>query len=129
MRMGEHTDYGIVTVLWADQVRGFQVLGTDGSWNDVSPVYGALLVNFGDLTMRLTNEQWLSTLHRVKPSVVDGTIQRRRSAASSTTGTPTPSSGRWRRTSTMATRRSTPPCPSTSTSAPSWPVRGPACST
>jgi len=79
--MGEHTDYGIVTVLWADQVRGLQVLGRDGRWHDVSPEDGALLVNLGDLTARLTNERWLSTLHRVKPPVVDGTIQRRRSAA------------------------------------------------
>ena len=30
--MGEHTDYGIVTVLWADQVRGLQVLGADRHW-------------------------------------------------------------------------------------------------
>ncbi|MEI5672541.1 MULTISPECIES: isopenicillin N synthase family dioxygenase [unclassified Nocardioides] len=79
--MGEHTDYGIVTVLWADQVKGLQVLGRDGRWHDVSPEDGALLVNLGDLTARLTNERWLSTLHRVKPPVVDGTIQRRRSAA------------------------------------------------
>src|SRR5690606_22209271 len=42
---------------------------------------GALLINLGDLTTRLTNEQWLSTLHRVKPPVVGGTIRRRRSAA------------------------------------------------
>jgi isopenicillin N synthase-like dioxygenase len=79
--MGEHTDFGVVTVLWADQVRGLQVLGSDGSWNDVSPADGALLVNLGDLTARWTNERWLSTLHRVKPPIVDGTIQRRRSAA------------------------------------------------
>jgi isopenicillin N synthase-like dioxygenase len=79
--MGEHTDFGIVTVLWADQVRGLQVLGADGSWNDVNPADGALLVNLGDLTARWTNERWLSTLHRVKPPIVDGTIQRRRSAA------------------------------------------------
>lgn len=79
--MGEHTDFGIVTVLWADQVRGLQVLGSDGSWNDVSPADGALLVNLGDLTSRWTNERWLSTLHRVKPPIIDGTIQRRRSAA------------------------------------------------
>lgn len=79
--MGEHTDFGIVTILWADQVRGLQVLGSDGAWHDVSPVDGALLINLGDLTARLTNEQWMSTLHRVKPPVVDGTIQRRRSAA------------------------------------------------
>jgi isopenicillin N synthase-like dioxygenase len=79
--MGEHTDFGIVTVLWADRVRGLQVLGTDGGWHDVSPIEGALLVNLGDVTTRLTNEQWMSTLHRVKPPVIDGTVERRRSAA------------------------------------------------
>ncbi|MFJ9388721.1 isopenicillin N synthase family dioxygenase [Nocardioides sp. NPDC101246] len=78
--MGEHTDYGIVTILWADRVKGLQVLH-GGEWHDVSPAEGALLINLGDLTTRLTNEQWLSTLHRVKPPIVDGTIQRRRSAA------------------------------------------------
>ncbi|WP_150956292.1 isopenicillin N synthase family dioxygenase [Microbacterium testaceum] len=79
--MGEHTDFGLVTVLWADQVAGLQVLGQDGSWNDVSPARGALLVNLGDVAARLTNDRWMSTLHRVKPPVVNGTIERRRSAA------------------------------------------------
>jgi isopenicillin N synthase-like dioxygenase len=79
--MGEHTDFGIVTVLWADQVGGLQVLAKDGFWHDVQPIEGALLVNLGDLTARLTNDRWLSTLHRVKPPVIDGTIQRRRSVA------------------------------------------------
>ena len=79
--MSEHTDFGIVTVLWADQVAGLQVLGRDGSWHDAEPADGALLVNLGDLTARLTNDRWMSTLHRVKPPVVDGTIKRRRSAA------------------------------------------------
>ena len=79
--MGEHTDYGIVTVLWADRVKGLQVLAADGSWNDVSPDPGALLINLGDVTGRWTNERWKSTLHRVKPPIVDGTIERRRSAA------------------------------------------------
>jgi isopenicillin N synthase-like dioxygenase len=78
--MSEHTDFGIVTVLWADQVKGLQVLG-EGSWHDVSPAEGALLVNLGDLTARWTNERWMSTLHRVKPPIIDGTIARRRSAA------------------------------------------------
>ncbi|WP_255025056.1 isopenicillin N synthase family oxygenase [Rhodococcus sp. GA1] len=79
--MGEHTDFGIVTVLWADQVEGLQVLGTDGVWHDVQPSDGALLVNLGDLTARLTNDRWMSTLHRVAPPVVDGVIKRRRSVA------------------------------------------------
>jgi isopenicillin N synthase-like dioxygenase len=79
--MGEHTDYGIVTVLWADQIPGLQVLGADQRWHDVLPADGALLVNLGDVTARWTNEKYLSTLHRVKPPVVNGTIERRRSAA------------------------------------------------
>ncbi|NLE82019.1 MAG: isopenicillin N synthase family oxygenase, partial [Rhodococcus sp.] len=79
--MGEHTDFGIVTVLWADQVAGLQVLGTDGVWHDVVPRDGALLVNLGDLTARLTNDRWMSTLHRVAPPIVDGVIERRRSVA------------------------------------------------
>lgn len=79
--MGEHTDFGIVTVLWADQVAGLQVLGSDQRWHDVAPTDGALLVNLGDLTARMTNDRWMSTLHRVRPPVVDGTIKRRRSAA------------------------------------------------
>ncbi|GAB89580.1 isopenicillin N synthase family dioxygenase [Gordonia rhizosphera] len=79
--MGEHTDYGIVTVLWADQVRGLQVLDHHGIWHDVTPVDGALLINLGDLMARWTNERWTSTLHRVKPPIVDGSIERRRSAA------------------------------------------------
>lgn len=79
--MGEHTDFGIVTLLWADDVKGLQVLDGDGHWHDVSPLPGALLVNLGDVTARLTNDQWRSTLHRVKPPIVDGRIRRRRSAA------------------------------------------------
>ena len=81
MGMGEHTDYGILTVLWADRVPGLQVLAKDGTWHDVLPEEGALLVNLGDVMGRLTNDHWLSTLHRVKPPIVNGTIERRRSAA------------------------------------------------
>lgn len=79
--MGPHTDYGLVTVLWADQVPGLQVLGPDDRWHDVVPAEGALMVNLGDLTARLTNDHWRSTLHQVVPSVIDGTVVRRRSAA------------------------------------------------
>jgi len=65
--MGEHTDYGIVTVLYADPVPGLQIIGPDGRWHDVVPSSGALLVNLGDLTATWTNDRWRSTLHRVLP--------------------------------------------------------------
>jgi isopenicillin N synthase-like dioxygenase len=79
--MGAHTDYGIVTVLWADQVPGLEIHGADGNWHPVMPADGALLVNLGDALARWTNDEWVSTLHRVAAPLVDGIGVPRRSAA------------------------------------------------
>jgi isopenicillin N synthase-like dioxygenase len=82
MRMGAHTDYGVVTVLLADAVPGLQVLGPGGAWHDVVPLPGALLVNLGDMTAQWTNDRWRSTLHRVlpPPAHADGSAKRRSAA-------------------------------------------------
>ena len=66
-RMGAHTDYGIVTVLYAEPVAGLQIVGPDGDWIDVIPADDALVINLGDLTAQWTNDQWRSTVHRVVP--------------------------------------------------------------
>lgn len=81
--MGPHTDYGIVTVLWADAVQpGLQILAGDGEWHDVAPAAGALLINLGDLLARWTDDRWVSTMHRVlAPVDATGAMVRRRSAA------------------------------------------------
>ena len=80
--MGAHTDYGIVTVLWADPVPGLEILLSDGSWLPVLPEPGALLINLGDLLARWTNDRWRSTMHRVSPPRdASGQLLRRRSAA------------------------------------------------
>jgi isopenicillin N synthase-like dioxygenase len=81
--MGAHTDYGIVTVLWADAVRpGLQILDGEGRWHDVVPAPGALLINLGDMLARWTNDRWTSTMHRVLPPIDSrGRVVRRRSAA------------------------------------------------
>jgi isopenicillin N synthase-like dioxygenase len=80
--MGAHTDYGIVTVLWADPVAGLEILDHDRRWRSVVPAPGALLINLGDLLARWTNDQWMSTMHRVvAPIDCEGRSLRRRSAA------------------------------------------------
>ena len=80
--MGAHTDYGIITILWADPVPGLEILGPDGTWQSVTPARGALLINLGDLLARWTNDRYTSTMHRVVPPTdADGRSIRRRSAA------------------------------------------------
>jgi isopenicillin N synthase-like dioxygenase len=83
-RMGAHTDYGIVTVLYAEAVAGLQIVAPDGRWIDVIPDDDALVINLGDLTAQWTNDQWRSTVHRVVPSGASGGVDGpavRRSAA------------------------------------------------
>ena len=81
-RMGAHTDYGIVTVLYAEAVAGLQIVAPSGEWIDVIPADGALVINLGDLTAQWTNDQWRSTVHRVvpPPPIVDGPVVRRSAA-------------------------------------------------
>ena len=80
--MGEHTDYGVCTVLYADSVPGLQIIGPDGGWHDVSPSPGAFLVNLGDLTAEWTNDRWRSTVHRVLPPArLPDRVNHRRSVA------------------------------------------------
>jgi isopenicillin N synthase-like dioxygenase len=78
MRLGAHTDYGVLTLLHADDVPGLQVR-RDGKWHDVSVRPGTLIGNIGDLLARWTNDRWHSTLHRVvpPPAGVDGPVRRR----------------------------------------------------
>ena len=70
--VGPHTDYGLITVMYADAgVGGLQVADTEGHWHDVVPVRGALVVNLGDLIAQWTNDRWRSSLHRVLPMQPD----------------------------------------------------------
>jgi isopenicillin N synthase-like dioxygenase len=74
--IGPHTDYGIVTILLADQVPALQVMDPAGEWRTVVPEPGALICNIGDLLAQWTNDRWRSTLHRVLP-VTDDAGRRR----------------------------------------------------
>lgn len=64
--MGSHTDLQLFTILWQDNQGGQQVLTRRGEWINAKPVEGTLGVNIADYLMRITNERWMSTVHRVK---------------------------------------------------------------
>jgi isopenicillin N synthase-like dioxygenase len=70
--LGSHTDLQCFTLLWQDQVGGLQVLNKSGEWINANPIPETLVVNIGDFLMRLSNDRFVSTVHRVyNRAVVD----------------------------------------------------------
>ncbi|XP_046859378.1 proline hydroxylase buaE-like isoform X1 [Xenia sp. Carnegie-2017] len=65
VRLGSHTDYGTITLLFQDQVGGLEVYSQNNGFVSAKPIEGAVLVNIGDLLQRWTNDKLMSTKHRV----------------------------------------------------------------
>lgn len=63
--VGEHTDYGLLTLLAQDDLGGLQVK-TPSGWIEAPPVPGAFVCNIGDMLDRLTGGEFRSTPHRVR---------------------------------------------------------------
>jgi isopenicillin N synthase-like dioxygenase len=66
LRAGAHSDYGSLTIVRAeDKPGGLQVCNKAGEWVTVPIAPNSFVVNIGDLMMQWTNDEWVSTLHRV----------------------------------------------------------------
>jgi isopenicillin N synthase-like dioxygenase len=63
--VGEHTDYGMLTILLQDDAGGLEVKSRS-HWVPAPPVPGSFVCNIGDMLDRLTGGLYRSTPHRVR---------------------------------------------------------------
>ena len=63
--VGEHTDYGLMTILRQDMSGGLQVK-IKSQWVEAPPVPNSFVCNVGDMLDRLTGGRYLSAPHRVR---------------------------------------------------------------
>jgi len=63
--VGEHTDYGLLTILKQDMSGGLQVK-IKSHWVDARPIPNSFVCNVGDMLDRLTGGLCLSVPHRVR---------------------------------------------------------------
>ncbi|WP_020468040.1 isopenicillin N synthase family dioxygenase [Zavarzinella formosa] len=63
--VGEHTDYGLLTILLQDDAGGLEVK-SGASWIAAPPLPGSFVCNIGDMLDRMTRGIYRSTPHRVR---------------------------------------------------------------
>ena len=63
--VGEHTDYGMLTILRQDDTGGLQVK-SQGRWIAAPPIDNTFVCNIGDMLDRMTGGLYRSTPHRVR---------------------------------------------------------------
>lgn len=65
LRGGAHTDFGSLTIVQRDSAPGGLQVLVDGEWIDAPYTDDSFVVNLGDLMAEWSNDEWVSTVHRV----------------------------------------------------------------
>ncbi len=63
--VGEHTDYGVLTILKQDNTGGLQIK-SQSQWIDAPFIENSFICNIGDMLDRMTGGYYRSTPHRVR---------------------------------------------------------------
>lgn len=71
--VGEHTDYGLLTILRQDDSGGLEIKSR-GRWIEAPPLAGSFVCNIGDMLDRITGGLYRSTPHRVRPPIRCGRL-------------------------------------------------------
>lgn len=71
MGISPHRDSGFLTVLLQDDdCHSLQVIDSNGDWQTVTPIPGALTINIGDMAQVWSNGRYHAPLHRVLTNTV-----------------------------------------------------------
>ncbi|KAL4222165.1 hypothetical protein ACF0H5_018205 [Mactra antiquata] len=65
IRLGEHSDYGTITMLFQDEIGGLEVEEKGTGFVPATPIPGTVILNIGDLMQRWTSDFLVATKHRV----------------------------------------------------------------
>ncbi|CAL8148318.1 unnamed protein product [Orchesella dallaii] len=75
VRCADHTDYGILTLLFQDDMGGLEVKSVSGKWVPANPIPGTILLNTGDLLEFWSGGKFPATHHQVM--IPEAEIKRR----------------------------------------------------
>ena len=71
--VGEHTDYGLLTILRQDHTGGLQIQ-SQSKWIDAPIIENSFICNIGDMLDRMTSGIYRSTPHRVRNPAATGRL-------------------------------------------------------
>ncbi|CAH3190939.1 unnamed protein product [Porites evermanni] len=60
LRCAEHTDLGIITMLYQDELGGLEFLSAEGKYVPAVPIKGSICINIGNMMQKLTSDRLIA---------------------------------------------------------------------